>query len=229
MMRRYVYHWMTLVLVFQLAMLAVDLPGRWTDVAGFALAPILAALLAGITGSRRDFWVLLVLAAAPPLLDLVVPWHSSALYMNLVKVVLWSTGPVFLVARLFSTIYYADPVRHHELGGAVSIYLLLAYIYAGLYEAIYLYDPASLWFGDSFAGGSIGFGEILYFSFVTLATLGYGDVAPAHPATRTIAVAEAITGLLYMAILVARFVSLMAIHDPRTGGHSQRQRDPRDP
>jgi len=217
MMRQYNYHWLTLVLVLQLAMPTLDLPGRWTDAVNLALAPVLALLLAGITGRRRDLWILLVLAVVAPLLDLLVPWHSAGLPSNLLKIFLWSAGPVFLAARLFSTIYYADPVRHHELAGAVSIYLLLAYLFAGLYEAIYLYDPSSLWFGASFADGGVGFGEILYFSFVTLATLGYGDVAPAHPVTRAIAVAEAITGLLYMAILVARFVSLLTIHDRDAG------------
>lgn len=216
MLRRYGYHGLMLVLILQLGMLTLDLPGRWTDVGSLVLAPLLAVLLAGITGRRRDLWILLVLGITPPLLDLVLPWHSSSLPLNLLKVGLWSIGPAYLATRLFATIYYAHPVRHHELAGAVSIYLLLAYFFAGLYEALYLYDPTSLWFGTPFDAGSIGFGEILYFSFVTLATLGYGDVAPAHPATRAIAVAEAIMGLLYMAILVARFVSLMTMHEPRT-------------
>jgi hypothetical protein len=154
-----------------------------------------------------------------------MPWHSSPLALNLLKVVLWCAAPAYLAARLFATIYYACPVRHHELAGAVSIYLLLAYLFANLFEALYLYDPSMLHFGDNFAAGDIGFGEILYFSFVTLATLGYGDVAPAHPATRAVAVAEAVTGLLYMAILVARFVSLLTIHPPassRAGGEADR-------
>ena len=47
----------------------------------------------------------------------------------------------------------------------------------------------------------------MYFSFVTLATLGYGDIAPVHPVARSLAVAEAITGQLYLAILIARLVS----------------------
>jgi hypothetical protein len=47
----------------------------------------------------------------------------------------------------------------------------------------------------------------MYFSFVTLATLGYGDISPVHPIARSLAVAEAITGQLYLAILIARLVS----------------------
>jgi hypothetical protein len=204
------YHVLAAVLAAQLIMLALDLPGRWTDVANLAFAPVTAFLLFGITGRRRDWWLLLLLASSAPALDLLIPWHASPLLLNLFKVVLWCAAPAFLASRLFATIYYADPVRHHELAGAVSIYLLLAYLFANLFEAAYLLDPSSLQFGANFEGREIGFGEILYFSFITLATLGYGDVAPAHPVTRAIAVTEAITGLLYMAILVARFVSLLS-------------------
>ena len=204
------YHFLAAVVTAQLIILALDMPGRWTDMANLAFAPIIAVLLYRITGRRMDWWILLVLAVSAPALDLLIPWHDSPVVLNLFKVTLWCAAPAFLASRLFATIYYADPVSHHELAGAVSIYLLLAYLFSNLFEAAYLLDPSTLYFGDSFDGREIGFGEILYFSFITLATLGYGDVAPAHPATRAIAVTEAVTGLLYMAILVARFVSLLS-------------------
>jgi hypothetical protein len=57
----------------------------------------------------------------------------------------------------------------------------------------------------------IGTGQpvgVLYFSFVTLTTLGYGDVVPTSPVTRTLASLEAITGQLYLTVLVARLVGL---------------------
>ena len=47
----------------------------------------------------------------------------------------------------------------------------------------------------------------MYFSFATLASLGYGDIVPVHHVARSLAVAEALTGQLYLAILVARLVS----------------------
>lgn len=229
--RHYDYHLLAVALTMQLVMLAIDLPGRWTDVANLAFAPVVAILLGSITGRRRDLWILLVLAALGPVLDLALPWHTSPLAVNLFKVGVWCAAPAYLASRLFATIYYADPVRHHELAGAVSIYLLLAYLYANLYEAFYLYDPSMLHFGSNFEASAVGFGEILYFSFVTLATLGYGDVAPAHPVTRAIAVTEAVAGLLYMAILVARFVSLLTVQRrdaSRPGPIDEAERGPAD-
>jgi hypothetical protein len=55
----------------------------------------------------------------------------------------------------------------------------------------------------------------VYFSFVTLTTVGYGDILPVRPAARSLAMAEAVFGPLYIAILLARLVSLAMI--PRTG------------
>ena len=56
--------------------------------------------------------------------------------------------------------------------------------------------------------------HFLYYSFVTLTTLGYGDIRPISPTARILSVTEAITGVLYTAILIARLVSLIG-HDLR--------------
>jgi hypothetical protein len=115
---------------------------------------------------------------------------------------------VFLALRVLVRIYHADPARRHELAGAVSIRLLLAQVFANLFEALYTLRSVGPGFRAKFAGRETGFGEIPCFSFIALATPGYGDVAPAHPVTRAIAVVEAVTGWLHMAIPVARFASL---------------------
>jgi hypothetical protein len=49
---------------------------------------------------------------------------------------------------------------------------------------------------------------LIYYSFVTLTTVGYGDITPLHPTARSLAMAEALIGQLYPAILIARLVSL---------------------
>jgi hypothetical protein len=54
--------------------------------------------------------------------------------------------------------------------------------------------------------------ELLYFSYVTLTTLGFGDITPVHPVARSIAGLEALTGQFYIAIVVARLVALHILH-----------------
>jgi len=71
-------------------------------------------------------------------------------------------------------------------------------------------DPRAMMFVGAPLPNGLGMGDAIYFSFVTLATLGYGDFTPATPVMRGLSVFEAIIGQLYLAILVARLVSLRA-------------------
>jgi len=58
---------------------------------------------------------------------------------------------------------------------------------------------------------------LTYYSFVTLTTVGYGDISPVSPATRTLAWMEAITGQFYLAVIVAGLVSVLAARGKREG------------
>jgi hypothetical protein len=101
--------------------------------------------------------------------------------------------------------FRAGPVNVHRIQGAVAAYLLLGLGWALAYELV------ALLAAGAFSGTGLGGAErpsFVYFSFVTLTTVGYGDVTPVHPIARSLAVAEALTGQLYPAILLARLVSL---------------------
>ena len=72
--------------------------------------------------------------------------------------------------------------------------------------------------------------SFVYFSFVTLTTVGYGDMTPVHPATRSLAIAEALIGQLYPAILLARLVSLASTGEvEHPARRNARQRGPERP
>jgi hypothetical protein len=89
--------------------------------------------------------------------------------------------------------------------GAVCIYVLIGLLFVFLYGVI-----AKLGSGDFFAQGTDGTRSLrLYFSFVTLATLGYGDYTPAGSLGRTLAVVEALVGQLYLVTVIAVLVSRM--------------------
>jgi hypothetical protein len=87
----------------------------------------------------------------------------------------------------------------------VAAYLLLGLGWALAYELVALLDAGA--FSGTGLAGSPRY-PFVYFSFVTLTTLGYGDVTPVHPVARSLAIAEGLTGQLYPAILLARLVSL---------------------
>jgi hypothetical protein len=89
--------------------------------------------------------------------------------------------------------------------GAVCVYVLIGLLFVFLYGL-----NAAIASGDFFAQGTDGTRSLrLYFSFVTLATLGYGDYTPAHELGRTLAIVEALFGQLYLVTVIAVLVSRM--------------------
>jgi voltage-gated potassium channel len=87
--------------------------------------------------------------------------------------------------------------------GAVCVYVLIGLLFVFIYGVI-----ATVSSSDFFAQGTDGTRSLrLYFSFVTLATLGYGDYTPAHELARTLAIVEALFGQLYLVTVIALLVS----------------------
>ena len=113
----------------------------------------------------------------------------------------------FLVAIIYTMreVLLGKAVSANRLVGAVCIYLLLGVLWALAYSFVELASPGSY-------SGIPGSPEIgwesnwLYFSFVTMTTLGYGDILPLTPTSRTLAYIQAVTGQFYIAVLVAGLV-----------------------
>jgi hypothetical protein len=130
----------------------------------------------------------------------------------------WVRGTGLLSLLLFLVVVLGQtlrdgPITPHRIQGAVAAYVLLGVIWAYAYSLVELLRPGAISGPVNPAEGPRAF---FYFSFVTLATVGYGDVLPVHPVARSLATLEAVTGTLYVAILVARLVSL-AVASGRRG------------
>jgi len=107
-------------------------------------------------------------------------------------------------AGLFSYLRNSRSVAQAQLYTAVSIYLLLGLLWATLYLAIDAFSPGSIQVGSHPADRQT---ELLYFSLITLSTIGYGDIVPLSGEARILAALEGVTGVLYIAITVALLVS----------------------
>ena len=103
-------------------------------------------------------------------------------------------------------IVLAPSVTFEVITAGIGLYLMLGVTWALTYILLDAIHPDA--FEVVSASHNAGWSEFLYFSFATLTTLGYGDVSPDSPFVRIWAVMEAVTGVLYIAILVARLVSL---------------------
>ena len=109
------------------------------------------------------------------------------------------------VIGLFSYLRHARDITPSHLYTAVSIYLLLGLQWFALYSAIDAFFPGAIMHNNATATDRSS--ELLYFSLVTLSTIGYGDVVPVGGEVRMLAALEGIAGVLYIAITVALLVS----------------------
>jgi hypothetical protein len=111
---------------------------------------------------------------------------------------------VWVVAR---AVFSPGRITYHRIIGAILVYLSVALTFVALYSIVGLLVPnafSGMSFGDNPALAS----NVIYFSFVTLTSTGYGDIFPVHPVARSLCNLETIIGQLYPATLLARLVSL---------------------
>jgi voltage-gated potassium channel len=98
-------------------------------------------------------------------------------------------------------------VDGERIFAALDAYLMIGLMFAICYAVLDKVDPAS--FGSP-SEIDLTMDRAIYFSFVTIATLGYGDIVPLGGLARGLAILEAVTGQMYLAVLVAWLVSLFA-------------------
>jgi len=98
-------------------------------------------------------------------------------------------------------------VDSNRIIGAICLYLLLGIVFGLIYTIIELFLPGS--FSNLPLKQEQVSSDLFYYSFVTITTLGYGDIAPLRPLSRTVAYFEAIVGVFYMSILIGSMISLL--------------------
>lgn len=123
---------------------------------------------------------------------------------TLATVALFFTQSIVVSARV--VLFSPAAITTNRITGAVCIYFMLAIDWAVAYSIIdHLFPGSFNGIVTQIAGAA--FNDYLYFSFVTLTTLGYGEITPAGPLVRALAYLEATAGVLYLAVLVASLLS----------------------
>ena len=170
------------------------------------LTAVLAGLSVGLSmaASNAKTWLLYaaLFASGAVLVATLIPGVGRPLLATgvLVLGLLMVITPIVILNRVARH----DHITGTTLWGTIAAYLAIGLAFSLIYAAANGFDP------DSFpAVEGISLGEFNYFSFVTMTTLGYGDVTPVTDVPRALAVLQTILGQIFLVVVVARVVSLL--------------------
>jgi Ion channel len=123
------------------------------------------------------------------------------------QAIAWLLIALVIIWTVARAVFGPGRITYHRIVGAILLYLTIGLLFVALYTLVGACSP------NAFSGLTVTArvslpSDLVYFSFTTLTTLGYGDIMPVHPIARSLSNIEAIIGQVYPATLLARLVSL---------------------
>jgi len=205
-----------LALLFLSAPFVEDLPGG-DLIEAFLMTGVMVFSVLVVGGGRRSLIIALVLVA-PALAGKWAYRFWPSKLCSLVYLFAAMAFFVFVVTYLIRFILHAPRVDANVLCAGISGYLLLGLLWVPAYALVARLNPAAFNLPAAPGGATAlnGF-SAFYFSFMTLSTVGYGDITPVSNGARMLAVIEAITGLFYMAVLISRLVAVYSAAQQPSG------------
>jgi Ion channel len=173
-----------------------------------SLVVILGAVLIARRGTAFALVALLGLGTA------VIGWirlYSQDGFLTVLGLSTWILFLILLAAAILIRVFDEGRITVHRIQGALAVYLLLGVIWSGCYRLVMEADPGAFNLPSAADEGTL-MSKLVYFSFATLTTVGYGDVTALDTAARSLAMLEALTGQLFPAVLIARLVSMEVSH-----------------
>ena len=119
----------------------------------------------------------------------------------------WLLIALVIIQVVARAVFEPGRITYHRIIGAIMLYLTIGLVFVALYTIVGAISPSAFSSLSVAARTSLP-SDLVYFSFTTLTTVGYGDIVPVHPIARSLSNLEAIIGQLYPATLLARLVSL---------------------
>ena len=169
-----------------------------------------ALLAASLLILSRSFVPIAGLISAVGLLAASLILRARGGYSSLdvsLQATAWLLIALVIMWVVASAVFEPGRITYHRVVGAILLYLTIGLVFVALYTML------GAWVPNAFNGLTVAArvsipSDLVYFSFTTLTTLGYGDIMPVHPIARSLTNIEAIIGQVYPATLLARLVSL---------------------
>jgi len=172
------------------------------------LSLILFSGLRAVSVNRRQTVIAFALMA-PAFVFSWAPFFKDIHLFNILAAISGMAFFVYVAIRVLSYILKGQEVTTDTIYGAINVYLMLGVTWAFSYRLVEIFSPGSFSIPQTNIMGNVpGLSDFLYFSFTTLTTTGYGDIHPIGSFSRTLANLESITGVLFVAVLIGRFVGM---------------------
>ena len=181
--------------------------GRTNTMAALSFSAVLVLGVMATTthkGARAGMTILALVTLASHWLHYFIKQHSLHIISASAAVLFFFVLAWLIMARVFR----GGGINIYRIYGAVAVYLVLGILWGEVYILIYLLQPGAFYFDPATQCGNPPMSELIYFSFTTLTTVGFGDIVPVNPVARSMATLEALVGQLYPAVLLARLVTL---------------------
>lgn len=171
---------------------------------------ILAGVFSVLTRWRKQLFFI-VIAVLVSLLR-IVSFLTGSVTLQLVGYALAIVFFALLARMVMQHIFKGGPVNYYRIEGSVVVFMIIGIVYAWFYTLLEAIQPGSFAITEPSQNYQDMFSQFLYFSFVTMTTLGYGDMIATGSLAKSLVIFQGMIGLLYPVILIARLVSLEVAH-----------------
>lgn len=190
-------------------------PGLSLSVFRFLAAAAFIAAIYAVSEKRAQWIVALTLALPAAVLNSLYPFrpYVSVAVLSLIFTILFL---VFTLVTLLRAVLRSETVTLDTIYGAISVYLLMAMVWGTAFMLLVTLQPGTLAMDSArHPNHAIDWFDCMYYSFVTLTSTGYGDMVPVTAQGRSLSILEAVSGIMYVAILIARLVGLYSARGNR--------------
>jgi len=167
------------------------------------------AILWAIISNKKEFYILAAIKSFSFILDMLAHFHLVSSFEHSIHIlarVVQILIMYVLIAHLIKWLFTVEKVDGDTVKGGICVYILLGLGWMALYRLVYEINP------QSFSKQFNAVWEFMYFSFMTLTTVGYGDITPVSSFAMMLASLEAMSGQLFLVIFISRLVGLHLKH-----------------